>query len=317
MKRLGTGIGVFCALAVGLAAETQVIVYGLKGPSALGMVRMWETPPPIPGVAVKVQALPSVDIMVAKLISGEAKVGILPPNVAAKLAAAGRPLRIAAVVGNGMLSLLTNDPRIQSIRDLRGAGVEVAGQGATPEYVFRRVLAANGLQAETDLRLGFSLAYPEIAQALIAGRVQTALLPEPFATMARAGSPSLRKIGDVQQEWAKAGGSANYPMTVLVVDASFAAEQPEVLKGIMEAYRASIEWVLANPSAAGLLAEKYELGLKAAVAAAAIPVGAYVFIPAPEAKEALEDLYRTYLEYAPAAIGGRLPAADWYLDTGR
>jgi len=317
MKRLGTVIGVFCALSVILAAETQVTVYGLKGPSALGLVHMWETPPLLAGVDVKVQALPSVDIMVAKIINGEAKIGILPPNVAAKLAAAGRPLRIAAVVGNGMLSLLTNDPQVRTIRDLKGSTVEVAGQGATPEYVFRRVLAANGLHAETDLRLGFSLAYPEIAQALIAGRVRTALLPEPFATMARAGSPSLRQVGDVQQEWRKAGGNADYPMTVLVVDASFAAQQPRVLQAIMDAYRASIEWVLANPASAGLLAEKYDLGLKAAVAAASIPVGAYVFVPAPDARVALENLYRAYLEYAPASIGRRMPADELYLDAVR
>jgi NitT/TauT family transport system substrate-binding protein len=276
------------------------------------MIRLFESPPSVPGVEIAVEALASADLMVARFASGEAKIGILPPNVAAKLAAAGKPLAAAAVVGNGMLSLLSADPSVSSVADLRGREVYVAGQGATPDYVFKKILAANGLDPDKDVSLRYSMAYPEIAQALIAGRIGVALLPEPFATMALAGKPSLSRQVDVQAEWAKAGGSPDYPMTVLVVDTRFAAEKPEALKAIMDAYRASVEWTVAHPKEAGALVEKHELGLKAAVAAAAIPRSAYVFIPADEARKDLETLFSVFLSYAPASIGGRLPDARFY-----
>lgn len=313
IKSFAAAAVVAAALAAPAAAQEKVVVYGLKGPSGVGMVRLFEAPPAAAGYEFSAEALPGADVMVAKLVSGEAKIGVLPPNVAAKLAAAGRPLSVAAVVGNGMLSLLSADPAVASLRDLKGRSVEVAGQGATPDYVFRRALAANGLEPEKDVKLGYSLAYPEIAQALVAGKVSFALLPEPFATMARAGRPSLREVADVQAEWSKATGSASYPMTVLVVDRNFAAENAAAVRAVLEAYRASIEAVKADPAAAGALAEKHGLGLKSAVVAASVPRSAFVFIPARTARADLEALYAAFLAFAPASIGGKLPADDFYL----
>ncbi|GAB1481318.1 hypothetical protein MASR2M78_01330 [Treponema sp.] len=195
------------------------------------------------------------------------------------------------MVGNGMLSLLSDDASLNSLQSLRGKKIEVAGQGATPDYVFRRLLQNAGLDPQKDVELGYSMAYPEMAQALIAGRVSIALLPEPFATMARMGRKTLVDLIDVQKEWAASGGSATYPMTVLVVDSRFAKEHPLALKAIMDAYRSSVEWTKKMPKEAGLLVEKYELGLKSPIATAAIPKSAYVFIDAIEARPSLEALF--------------------------
>ncbi|MDR2618914.1 MAG: ABC transporter substrate-binding protein [Treponema sp.] len=294
------------------AHETSLTVYGLKGPSGVGMIRMFENPPVIPGFEVKMEALAQADLMAARFISQDAKVGILPANIAAKIAASGRNIRIAAVTGTGMLSLLTSDPQVGRIEDLRGKTVEVAGQGATPDYVFRRLLKVRGIDPEKDLTLSYSLAYPEIAQSLIAGRVSVALLPEPFSTMALSGNPGLRRAGDIQEEWSKAGGQGNYPMTALVLDGDFAAYNPGAVKIILENLKDSIEWTAANPAAAGALVEKHDFGLKASVAAAAIPRSNYVFIPAAEARPSIEALFRVFLEFSPDSIGGAMPGDHFY-----
>jgi NitT/TauT family transport system substrate-binding protein len=276
------------------------------------MIRMFENPPVIPGFEVKMEALAQADLMAARFISQDAKVGILPANAAAKISASGRNIRIAAVTGTGMLSLLTSDPQVGRIEDLKGKTVEVAGQGATPDYVFRRLLMVRGMDPEKDLTLSYSLAYPEIAQSLIAGRVSSALLPEPFSTMALSGNPDLRRVGDIQEEWSKAGGQGNYPMTVLVLDGDFAAYNPGAVKVILENLKDSIEWTVANPAAAGALVEKHDFGLKASVAAAAIPRSNYVFIPATEARASVEALFRVFLEFSPDSIGGALPGDHFY-----
>jgi NitT/TauT family transport system substrate-binding protein len=297
------------------SAETGVgdlTIYGIKGPSGVGMIRLFEVPPQIQGFDVKVEALAQADLMAARFISGEAKAGILPPNVAAKIASSGKNLKAAAVVGAGMLSLLSADPGIRNIGDLRGKTVEVAGQGATPDYVFRRILLSMGLSPGTDVNLSYSLAYPEIAQSLIAGRVSLALLPEPFATMARAGRKDLSLVGNIQEEWVRAGGEGNYPMTLFVVDGDFAAYHPAAIEMILASLKASIGWVTSHPEEAGALVEKHELGLRAPVAAAAIPRSSYVFIPALEARASLESLYRIFLEFAPDSIGGKLPQDAFY-----
>jgi NitT/TauT family transport system substrate-binding protein len=232
--------------------------------------------------------------------------------MAAKIASSGKDIQIAAIVGNGMLSLLSADPAVARIEDLRGRSVETAGQGATPDYVFRRILTSRGLKPGGDVRLTYTLAYPEIAQSLIAGRIPLALLPEPFATMALAGRPDLKTVGNIQEEWARAGGTANYPMSALVVDREFARARPDAVRAILAACRASTEWALAHPAEAGALVEKHELGIRADVAAAAIPKSSYVFIPAREARPAVEALFRAFLEYAPESIGGVLPGDGFY-----
>lgn len=313
MRRFFVPLIALAALGCGaLAAQEKVTIYAIKGPSGVGMIKLFESAPLVQGLSVSVEALASADLMVARFVSGEAKIGILPPNVAAKLAVAGKPLAVAAVVGNGMLSFLSADPSVKSIADLKGKEVYVAGQGATPDYVFKKILSAGGLDPEKDLSLRYSMAYPEIAQALIAGKITLALLPEPFATMALKGKPALALPIDVQAEWSRSGGGAVYPMTVLVVDTNFASEKPEALKSILAAYRASVEWTVAHPKEAGELVEKFDLGLKAPIAAAAIPKSAYVFVPAADARKDLEALYAVFLAYAPASIGGKLPDARFY-----
>jgi NitT/TauT family transport system substrate-binding protein len=292
--------------------EEELVIYGLRGPSGVGMIRLFEEVPAIPNTKVTLEALAQANLMAAKFIAGEAKIGMLPPDTAAKIASSGAGIQVAAVTGMGMLSLLSAESGVRQIEDLKGRTVEVAGQGATPDYVFRKILLSRGLTPDTDVIFGYSLAYPEIAQALIAGRLSLAMLPEPFATMARTGNPGLQPVSNIQEEWARATGTGNFPMTVLVVDGEWARTHRPALSLILERLKASIEWVLANPAEAGALVEKHDLGLRAPVVAAAVPRSNYVYIPAAEARPALESLYGAFLEFAPQSIGGALPADSFY-----
>jgi NitT/TauT family transport system substrate-binding protein len=310
-KHIFLGVLVLCIAAIA-GAQTPLTIYAIKGPSGVGMIRLFEDPPVVSGVKARMEALAQADLVAAKFIAGEAKVGILPPNVAAKIASTEESIQIAAVTGTGMLSLITGDPAVQRIEDLKGKQVETAGQGATPDYVFRRILLSKGINPDRDIQLSYSLAYPEIAQSLIAGRISNALLPEPFATMALSGKSSLRVIGDVQAEWVAAGGSGNYPMTVLVVDANFARSDPAAMQTILSALKASVEWVTAHPAEAGALVEKHDLGLRAPVVTAAVPRSNYVYISAKDAKPSIEALFKVFLEFAPASIGEKLPSDSFY-----
>jgi NitT/TauT family transport system substrate-binding protein len=288
-------------------------IYSLKGPSGVGMIQIFESPPEIRGMEVNAEALATADLMAARFIAGEAKVGILPSNVAAKIAASGKPVQIAAVTGLGMLSLLSNDPSVKTIEDLKGKTVTVAGQGAIPDYVFQKILTTYDLVPQTDVKLDYSLSSAEeITQSLIAGRISLALIPEPFATMAQQRNANLVQVSDIQAEWESLAGQGNYPITVLVVDAPFAKANPAAMKIILASVNDSIDWVKANPAEAGELVEKYELGPKAAAITASVPRSNYTFMEAVQAKAALTALYETLLEFAPDSIGGKLPAASFY-----
>jgi len=297
-----------------LSAQGAPIAIGtLKGPSGIGMALLFESPLlGYAGRSATVVAVGSADLMTAKVISGEFGAAVLPVNLAAKLYNSGIPIALGAIVGEGMLSFLCSDSTIKDIGDLRGRSVQVSGQGATPDYLFRKLLKAAGIDPAKDLELSYALPYPEAATALAAGKIPCALLPEPFATMALAANPLLSSPFGVGELWTRATGQASYPMTAFVVSARLAIEDPAAVQAMLKAYEASIAWVVANPGEAGKLAEKHDLGLKAPIASKAIPRSAYVFVRAPEARSAVEALLSVFLETAPASVGGKLPNDGFY-----
>jgi len=310
----------FLAAGFSFAQEKSVKVFVLKGPSGVGLIQLFENPPQTTDYNVSAELVSQADIMTARIITGEVQIGILPVNTAAKIAASGgaapgKNIQIAAITGEGMLSLLSLDKKTSKIEDLKGKEVYCSGQGAVPEYVFEEILEAKKLRPDKDVKLNFSLAYPETAQSLIAGRIKYALLPEPFATLALSGNNNIRTIGDIQSEWAKLAGNPqikNYPITALVVNAGFARDNKALIALILDAARSSIEWVVAHPHEAGLLVEKYNFGLKAAVIEKAIPKSNYTYKSAQDARPAIEFLLKLFFAKDPASIGGRLPADSFY-----
>lgn len=294
-------------------APVTLRVGALKGPTGIGMIRLFESPPSLPDQAsMSIEAIASADAMAARLLSGELDAAVLPVNMAAKLYNSGLPYRLLAVVGNGMVKVVTTDPAITTISDLRGRDVHVAGQGATPEFLMRTVLPKAGMDPAVDLRMIFSMPYPEIAASIVAGRIDIAVLPEPFATLALKGNPSARVPFPLSALWTAATGQSDYPMSVFVIRASLIEERPAAVKALLVAYKASIQSVLADPAAAGLLVEKHDMGLKAPIATAAIPACAFTFISAKEARPAIEALLSAFLTAAPASIGSKLPDGAWY-----
>ncbi len=295
--------------------QLEITAGTIKGPSGIGMIHLFSQPPALPqNVSLTVEAYASADAIAAKLLSGELDVAVLPVNMAAKLYNSGIDYPMLAVVGNGMLKLVSADASVTGISDLRGKELYVAGQGATPEFILRTILKNEGIDTDTAIKLIFNMAYPEIAASLIAGRISNALLPEPFATMALRGNKDLRDAFPVLPLWKAASGQDDYPMTVLVAKGSLIKERPLAVKAFLDAYEQSIKKVLADPLEAGTLVEAFELGLKAPIASAAIPVSNYVFIKSGKSRAAVSGLLEIFMASSPASIGSKLPPPSFYAD---
>ena len=288
------------------AVETHVGV--LSGPSGIPMVYCLENDIEDDGVSFEIFA--GANLLLPKLISGEIDIGFLPPNVAAKVYNANNgAVVIAAVAGNGMMSLVTRDQSVKSIKDLAGKTISVAGQGATPDYMMRYLLKANGIEATLD----FSIPNPQIAPSLIAGKIDYAVVPEPFATVATMKDKSIIRAINIQDAFASASGTDGvFPMTVIAVNASFAKNHPNAVKKFLSASEFASIWALSNAEEAGKLAEKNGLGIAAPIATAAIPNCAYTFKLAKDAKADVEKILKIFLDFDSASIGGKLPDEGFY-----
>ena len=310
------------------AGNRTINVAALNGPSGIPMAYLFENKPQVSGADFQFQVVAGADVLLPKLLKGEIDVGILPPNVAAKVFTKNNgALMVAAVMGQGMLNLITKDETIVSLADLQGRTVNVAGQGATPEYMFRYLLKSNGITIAEDgaapdansVALDFSVPAAEIAAALLSDKIQYAVVPEPFSTVATTKDASVRRAINLQKEYAALNEAAgkeweNYPMTVLVARKSLAETSPEILRGLLASAKNAVDWTVAHPSEAGTLVQSHTLGLQAPIASKVIPNGAYVFVPATEARPQLEELFSIFLDFAPEAIGGALPSDDFYFE---
>lgn len=295
-------------LCAGLCAQ-QVRFGVLNGPTCIPSAHLLDE---------NVELFADPQALLPKMLKGEIDVGFLPANVAAKVYnSSNGKILCCAITGNGNLSLITTDASVKQLADLKGKSVAVAGQGATPEYIFRYLLQKNGIKADVKngVSLDFSIPTPQIAAQLISGKIKYAVVPEPFATVAQLKSDKVLAAVDLQSEYEYFEGKGKiYPLTVMVVTKDFAEKNPQELKAFLAEYEKSFKKTLQNPKEAGELCEKFGLGLAAPIIAKSVPKANYVFIPAenPKAKEKIEELLTIFLSFDSASIGGKLPDENFY-----
>ncbi len=294
-----------CCLCFG-ATKDRIRVSALYGPSSVSMAPLFETYD-----RAEFDVVSAADVLAARLIKNETDVGILPPNVAAKLYNTTGKVMLGAVVGEGMLSVVSTDPNVRTLEDLDGKTVTAAGSGATPEYIFRYLCDFLHIQPEMD----FSIPTAELAAALAAGKTRTVLVPEPFATLACLNCKDARRVFTLQDYWRKFTGADNFPMTVVVFRADWAKQNPEQAKDFLAAYRDAISWANRNPAETGKLSEKHSLGLKSSIVEKSIPYSNFVYRDALSALPQVEKLLSLFLSFAPEAVGKKLPDRGFYFDS--
>ncbi len=295
------------------SVELNLAVFA--GPTGFGFARLIEDGPDlVDGLRVSSEILPTPTEAIARITSGDVDVVAMPVNLAASLYNKGLDVKLAAVTGEGMLYLVSGSREVSAdLQSFIGETIHVPGAGSTPEYVPRYVFEENGIAVGSDVVFDLSLkAASQLAQMLIAGKVDHAVLPEPFATMAVTKNPALRRVVDLQSAWAAASGEANYPMTAMLVRGAFLEEHPQAVDIIRMAAADSIDWVNANHAAAAELIEKHGI-LSAALAEPAIPNCSLIYIDAADARSSIEAYLSVLGGYAPASIGGSLPDEAFYL----
>ena len=308
MKKILFSLIAVFALCAGVFAE-QVRLGVLNGPSCIPAAYLLNE---------NVEKFADPQALLPKMLKGEIDVGFLPANVAAKVYnSSNGAIRCCGITGNGNLSLITTDTSIKQLADLKGKTVAVAGQGATPEYMFRYLLQKNGIKADTKngVTLDFSIPTAQIAAQLISGKITYAVVPEPFATVAQIKSDKVVVAVDLQNEYEYFEGKGKiYPLTVMVTTKAFAEKNPQALKAFFVEYEKSFKKTLNNPKEAAEFCEKFGLGLAAPIVTKSIPKANYIFIPSenPKAKEKIEELLNVFLTFDSASIGGKLPDENFY-----
>lgn len=313
---LALGVLLLCtACAAPPVSNEPLKIAVLKGPTALGLLPLIDQPTLSDGTALAIEVLPSPDVLVGRLATGELDFATLPTNLAAKLYSKGQDYRLIAMNTWGSMYIIGSDPGVKVLADLKGKTIFNTGKGTTPDILLNFLLKKQGLDPEKDMTVDSSLPPVELAQMAAAGKVEQALLPEPFVTMVMGKNPEMKILMDVKTLYQEVldDPDMDIAQTCIVVKGSLLQERPEAVKAFMTAYEASLTEVNAQTAEAGALAEKHQIIQSAALAEQAIPRSGIRFESAKSAKNAIVAFLTVLLENAPEDIGGKLPDEGFYV----
>ena len=301
------------ALSVAVAEESVPRVAALKGPTAMGMVKMMSDAPDAYDFTISA----AIDEITPKLVKGEVDIAAVPANMASVLYNNTEgAVKVLAINTLGVLYIVENgDSGVSSIADLKGRTLYASGKGASPEYALNYLLAQNGLDPETDVTVEYKSEHAECLASLLANEGSLALLPQPFVTTAQTKSENIRVALDLTEEWDTIQAESNAPSTlvtgVVVGRTEFVEEHPEAVSAFLDHYQASVEYVNANVDEAAQLVGQYEI-VTAEVAQKALPECNIVFIEGAEMKDSLSGYLSVLFEQNPKSVGGALPNDAFY-----
>lgn len=296
--------------------ETPVHVLALKGPTAMGMVKMMSDNDSAESPADTFELAAAPDEVSAKLVQGEVDIAAVPANLASVIYnKTNGGVQVLAVNTLGVLYIVEDGDTVHSIADLKGRTIYASGKGATPEYALNYILEKNGLVPGEDVMIEWKSEHAECVAALAEDADGIAMLPQPFVTTAQAKKETLRTALDLTEEWNKiqeSEGTASTLVTgVTVVRTAFAKEHPKAVAEFMEAYQASVSYVTENTDEAAKLIGDYDI-VPEAVAKKALPACNIVCITGDEMKEKLSGYLGVLKDQNPEAVGGELPGDDFY-----
>ena len=307
MKRLICMLMLLMLLG-GCASAEGANIAALKGPTAIGMVKMMEEN--AAGSTFEICA--SADEITPRFVRGEIDIAALPANLAAVLYQRTEgEIQVLGINTLGVMYIAERGESVQSVADLAGKTIYSAGKGSVPEYALNYILRMNGLEPGVDVKIEWRAEHAECLSALMNDASAVAMLPQPFMTTAMVKAPDMRMALDLTAEWDRLESGSSMITGVVAVRREFAEKNPEAVKKFMEDYRASVEFVNANPADAAVLVEKYGI-VAAAVAEKAIPYCNICLIEGGEMQAKLGGYLEVLFEQDANSVGGKLPDADFY-----
>lgn len=304
----------------GETAKAAVNVTGIAGPTGVGLVHLMESDAKGETKSDYTFNLVSDPTeAVAAVTKGTADIAAVPTNLASTLYKKTEGnVQVLAVNTLGVLYMMSNGESITSVADLKGKTIYTSGQGANPEYILKYVLEKNGLNPDTDVTIKFVDDNDALVAALVTGEAKVAMVPEPKVTacmvqMKSANKTPAQVVLNMTEEWGKvAGDESSLMMGCVIARKEFIQKNPQAVADFLDEYQASIQTAKADVDTTATLCETYGVIPKAAIAKQAIPRCNLTFVKGAEMKTQLAGYLQVLFGYNPAAIGGAMPADDFY-----
>lgn len=294
---------------------TEIRIASLKGPTTIGLAKLYsDSDNNHTELKYNYSICGTADEISTGLIKGEFDMAAVPANLAAILnKKTSGEIKIAAINTLGVLYLLEKNTGISSIADLKGHTIITTGQGTTPEYTIRHILKANGLDPDKDVTLDFLSEASEVAAKASILQQAVLMLPEPYVEIAKSKDNTLKVFADLTEEWEKTDSESTVITGVLVVNSTFAANNPNALSAMLSEYEASAKFANSNISECAEILEKLDV-FSASVAKNAIDKCHVVFENGSTMITKLTGYFTALYNENPVSVGGEIPNEEAYIN---
>ena len=297
------------------AEKATVNAVAIAGPTGVGLVNLMENNKL--GKAANnynFTVVSDPQQAVAALVNKSADIAAVPTNLASTLyKKTNGNVQVLAVNTLGVLSILENGNTIMSVADLKGKTIYTSGQGANPEYILRYVLEKNNIDPDKDVKIEFVQDNDVLATLVKNNTAKVAMVPEPKATVCLKQNTAVRIALDMTKEWNKAADdTSKLMMGCVVARKDFVQANADTVKKFLAEYKTSIGAVMTDVPAAAKLCASHGIIPQAPIAQQAIPNCNLTYIDGAEMKNQLSGYLKVLFGYNPKAIGGEMPADDFY-----
>ena len=289
------------------AQEGRMVVATLRGPSSVAMIQLIDSLFRTEDADIEVKIFDEPMQLRKMMLEGSADFAVLPMTMAALLYNKGVDYRVAAVPLWGSLYLCGTDTTVRSLADLRGRKVHLMAKGMTPDLLFRHLLSRSGLEAYRDVELDYRFpTHTDLANAAIAGRAELCVLSEPYVSQVVNGNSEMHILLDLNQLWQSIESSPEAE-TAFLCKGTLADSNRVVISYVVDAYRASSEWVKAHPDSAAALCVRHGINPDTLALIQSIPRTNINVMDASEAEQYIFDYLKLFFGLSPETVGGRIP----------
>ncbi len=294
--------------------KTSIRIGALKGPTAIGMVKIMEDASN--GTSANEYSFTlagAADEISAGLAKGELDIAAVPCNLASVLYNKTQgQIKLAGINTLGVLYIVETGDQIQQVEDLKGKTIYSTGLGTTPQYTLNYLLTSYGIDPEKDVTIEYKTEAAEVAAILSQTENAVAMLPQPYVTTVLMNNDKVRIALDIAKEWEAVSEDNSSVVTgVVVVHSDFLEKNKEAFDAFLEEYAASVLFVNENVEEASALVEKFDI-FKAAVIKQAMPYCNITLIQGEAMKEKVEGYLKVLHGQNPQSVGGELPSENFY-----
>lgn len=229
-----------------------------EGPSALTMLQMMQDSLYIDNREVRIEFYAEPQKIQAMMMRNKADFAILPTIMASNLYNKGVQYRVLGIPVWGTLHVVTNNPAIEDIRDIKGRRIHLFGQGSTADILIRDLIKKERL---SNTLLNFDYASnQELANALVSEKIETAVISEPLVSQLITKHTYFRILATLECEEVTPQGNVNiFTQTSFLVDDAFLKKHPETTGKIAGLYESSCRYANDSSLSASRIAEKYDI----------------------------------------------------------